>query len=95
MWTVLVLVALGVLFLAGRRVWRSGRALLTELGRAGEVLERLEEGGALLSEPRPASFDLVAARELSEAARARRAARSERRAARHAAAQQRWQAFVR
>ena len=40
-WTVLVLATLGGAFLLGRRLWRSGVALATELGRAAEVAEQL------------------------------------------------------
>jgi hypothetical protein len=41
-WFVLVAGTLLGAFLLGRRLWRSGKALLAEMDRAGEVVGRLE-----------------------------------------------------
>lgn len=101
-WTVLAVVAVGALFLAGRQAWRSGTALLDELGRAGDVLARLEERAEELAAEAPlhpvAAVDLGdtdAARVRLAAARLARDRRRAARAARHEATYARWRAFSR
>ena len=103
-WTVLVLATLGGAFLLGRRLWRSGVALATELGRAAEVAEqlavRVDELQAAAAALRPDTgpnlfddpskmYDRLA--ELRVAAAGRRAARLDRRAATRRA----WKAYWR
>jgi hypothetical protein len=41
-WLVLVLLTVGGAVLLGRRLWRSGKALLAEIEAAGALTERLE-----------------------------------------------------
>lgn len=53
-WLVLVLATVVGAFFLGRRLWRSGKALAAELGRAAEVTARLEELQAGLAERFPA-----------------------------------------
>ena len=42
-WTVLVLGAAAVLFVLGRRLWRQGKALVSELGVATDRLEQVSD----------------------------------------------------
>ncbi|MCV2394613.1 hypothetical protein OEB99_09870 [Actinotalea sp. M2MS4P-6] len=102
-WTVLVVGTVVGGFFLGRRLFRSGRALMTELERAQEVAERLEARTAELADTvaaanpvDPVNLDDV------ERARAKRAAAAEvmaqraaRRAARREATFRRWQSFSR
>lgn len=101
-WTVLVLATLAGAVVLGRRIYRSGRALLAELGRAsdllGQVADRAAELSAATDDAPLAPVDLVdpaparARRELTAAAtERRRAARAER----HEAARARWRSFSR
>jgi len=51
-WTVLVLAAAGVLFVLGRRLWRQGKALVSELGVATDRLEQVSDSlGGLSATP--------------------------------------------
>jgi hypothetical protein len=53
-WLVLVLLTLAGAALLGRRLWRSGKALLSELEKAAAVTERLERLQVELAERFPA-----------------------------------------
>lgn len=53
-WLVLVLLTLGGAFLLGRRLWRSGKALLGELEQGTLLAERLDARQAELAELFPA-----------------------------------------
>lgn len=53
-WLVLVMLTLGGAALLGRRLWRSGKALLAEVERAAVVGERLDELQAELARTYPA-----------------------------------------
>lgn len=99
-WTVLVLATLAGAVVLGRRLYRSGKALLAELGRASDLLAQAADRAAELSaatqgaplapvelaDPGPAR----ARREVTAAAGQRRRAT---RALRHEAVQQRWRSF--
>ncbi|HQY32656.1 hypothetical protein [Actinotalea sp.] len=101
-WAVLVVGTLVGAFFLLRHVYRSGKALLVELGRASEVLTRLGEQIEALTEaaeqrdpPRPVDLtDPEPARmrraEGAVAAQRRRAARLDRRAATY----RRWRALT-
>ena len=52
-WLLLVLAMLGGLVVLARRLWLSGKALLAELDRAGQVVARLESLQAELKERFP------------------------------------------
>lgn len=99
-WTLLVLGTLVGAFLLGRDLYRKGRRLLTELGRASEVFAAIaargEERAGQLVLTTPAPVDLTD----PEPARARRvlaaqgtARRRAARQARHEAAYARWRSF--
>jgi hypothetical protein len=103
-WTVLVIAALVGAFFVARRLWRSGVALVTELGRAAEVVEqlatRVEELQAAAAALRPDTGPTVFAdpgemydryAELRVAAAGRRVGRANRRAATRRA----WRAYWR
>ena len=100
-WTVLVVGTLVGAFFLLRDLYRKGKALVHELGRASDLLadvaDRAEELAATTTTS-PAPVDLTD----PEPARARRAASQEasrarqaRRAERHEAAHRRWAAFSR
>jgi len=98
LWTVLVVgTAVGAFFLV-RDVWRKGKALLAELDRASEVLDRLErtrtELEATLVDAHPVAPVAVGAPEVARAQRAAAAevtaARVARRQARRRATYSRW-----
>lgn len=102
-WSVLVLgTVVGAFFLL-RHVYRSGKALLVAVGRAGELLDRLSDRVDELAEVVAAARP-VAPVDLRDpaAARARRAAAAEatarrraRRDDRRAATYRRWRSFSR
>lgn len=98
-WAVLVLATLVGAFRLARSLYRSGRALLAEIARAGEVLGQVADradrrAGAAVTVPAPVSLtDPEAARERRAAAVALRDKRRARQAATHAAVQQRWRSF--
>ena len=99
-WALLVLGTLTGAFFLVRSVYRSARALLDEVERAIEVLERLTERVEELADVGnvPAPVDLVdpePARARLADARARRMLRRVRRSERHEATFRRWQAFTR
>ena len=101
-WTLLVLGTLLGAFFLGRHLYRSGRALIAELGVAGERLGALAERIAVLedAEPehpvRPARIDdLAAARSRWDEAGAVRAARRLRRRLRYQRTYERWRSFSR
>jgi len=101
-WTVLVLATLGGGFLLGRDLWRKGKALLAEVGRAGEVASafaaRTEELTAA-AETEPVTHDLLTDREIALARRnelrAQRAVRREMRRLRHEQTVRGWRAYSR
>jgi hypothetical protein len=93
-WTALVLATLTGAFFLGRRLWRSGKALVRELGRAAEVADqlatRVDERQAAAAALRPDTGPTVFAdpaqmydryAELRVAAAGRRVARADRREA--------------
>lgn len=101
-WALLVLGTLTGAFFLLRNVYRSARALLAEIERATEVLERLTERVEELSVEgtgaAPAPVDLLdpePARARLADARARRMLRRVRRSERHEAAFRRWEAITR
>lgn len=53
-WTLLVLSTLAGAFFTGRDLWRKAKALLAELGRAGEVAAALSERADRLAAAAPA-----------------------------------------
>lgn len=101
-WVLLALATCGGAFLLGRRLWRSGNALLAELGRAADVTSRLESLQAELAvrfpEPAPPRPDLGAGPEDVTRFRAVRAAHREaarrRRTARLDRAMRHWRSLV-
>ena len=101
-WTVLVLATLGGGFLLGRDLWRKGKALLAEVGRAGEVASafaaRTEELTAA-AETAPVTHDLLTDPEIALARRnelrAQRAVRRELRRLRHEQTVRGWRAYSR
>lgn len=105
-WTVLVVGTLVGAFLLLRHVYRSGKALVVELGRASDVLaevadraaevgEALERSGALTT-PAPVSLtDVEAARERRAASAVATERRRDARTARHERAFRRWLALSR
>lgn len=100
-WFVLVVGTLVGAFFLARSLWRSAKALLAELERLGDVLDRLAERADALAAtagttPAPVVLDDPApARARLAAAQLARAARRARRAERHEAAYRRWWSFVR
>lgn len=98
-WTLLVVGTLVGAFFLFRRLYRSGKALVVELGRASDVLaevaaraEQLEG----LTVPAPVDLhDREAARTRRDLARVGTERRRAARAARHEAAYRRWRAFSR
>ena len=102
-WTVLIVATLVGAFLLARSLYRSGRALLAEIARGGDLLGQVADRAAELAAAAdagaaPAPVSLTD----PEPARARRAAavtvREQRRAGQaavHAAVQRRWQSFSR
>lgn len=100
LWSVLVLgTGVGAFFLF-RRVYRSAKALVTELGRAEELLTRLDARTAELTEQAAAAHPVLPV-DLTDPEPARRrralarAATERRRAASRAAALRRWAALSR
>lgn len=102
-WTVLVVGTLVGAFFLGRYLYRSGRALLAELGRAADVVAAVAERAEELGEAAQARAALAPVSLTDpEPARARRAVaaiaterRRAARAARHEDAYRRWRAFSR
>lgn len=102
-WTVLVVGTLVGAFFLGRYLYRSGRALLAELGRAADVVAAVAERAEELGEAAQARAALAPVNLTDpEPARARRAVatiaterRRAARAARHEDAYRRWRAFSR
>lgn len=91
-WTVLVLASLAGAFLVFRRLYRSAKALLAELGRASDLLAELDRRTAELTDraraahpvtpveladPEPARRRRAATRAAADRRRARRLARRE------------------
>jgi hypothetical protein len=103
LWSVLVVgTVLGGFFLL-RHVYRSGKTLVAELGRAAEVFERLEERTAELAAAAEAAHpvepvtidDPERARRIWAAAAEVKAGRRARRDARREATYRRWLSFSR
>jgi len=107
-WTTLVVATLVGAFFLGRSLWRSVRALLAELHKASEVMERLETRLGELEEAAAAAAadapgpDVGAGaerraelREVLRRLRRERAERAEVRAERHAGTYERWRSFSR
>lgn len=100
-WTLLVVGTLVGAFFLLRRLYRSGKALVVELGRASEVLaavaDRADELAATLgTTPAPVDLhDVESARARHALTRAATQARRAARAVRHEAAYRRWRAFSR
>ncbi|QOR72467.1 hypothetical protein IM660_09710 [Ruania alkalisoli] len=99
-WTTLVLGAFVVLFLIGRRLWRSFKALTAEAGRSAEVMGRLNQLVADLDEQQARHGfgpHLAATEEQREHWRSTRAenvaARAERLRARRRRTLDRWRAI--
>lgn len=96
LWLVLVLVALGVLALVGLRLWRSGKALMTEASAVGALADRFASAETTPPVPAPHVPGVVgdpATLEAARAARARLAAeRTVARERRLADAKARWRA---
>lgn len=98
-WAVLVVATLVGAFVLGRSLYRSGRALLAEIVRAGEVLGQVADradgrAGAAVTVPAPVSLtDPEPARARRTATIALREQRRARQAAAHAAVHQRWRSF--
>lgn len=103
LWTVLVLGTVAGGFFLVRDVWRKGKALLAELDRAQETLDRLESTRAdleaSLAQAHPVAPVAVGAPEVARAQRAAAAevtaARAARRQERRRAAYSRWLSFSR
>lgn len=102
-WTVLVVGSLVGAFFLLRSVYRSGRALVEEGGRAADVLGEAADRAAMLADEAQAGWTPpVAVLDDPAPARARRAAAAEvtarrraARTARHEATYARWRAFSR
>ncbi|QTE27834.1 hypothetical protein [Pengzhenrongella sicca] len=101
-WTLLVLGTLAGGFFLGRDLWRKGKALLAELGRAGELAEalsaRADELAELAQTPAP-GHDLFADRsgplERLAVLRTERAGRREVRRLRNDRIVRGWRAYTR
>jgi hypothetical protein len=102
LWLVLVLGTVAGGFFLGRRVYRSGKALVIELDRASRTFEELAQVSAELAEQAAALHPVEPVNlEDREAARLRRervrqmtsAAREMRREARRLVAMRRWMSF--
>jgi hypothetical protein len=99
-WSLLVIGTLAGAFFLVREVYRSAKALLVELERLTEVLDRIAERSAELvaTATTPAPVDLLdpaPARARLAEARLATLRRRARKADRHAEAYRRWQAFTR
>lgn len=99
-WAVLVIGTLAGAFLLLRDLYRKGKALAAELGRAMDaadaLADRAETLQAAMTQPAPVELvDPEPARLRMAEAHLRRLARRTRRRRRHAAAYARWQAFAR
>ena len=101
-WTALVLGTVGGAFLLGRDLWRKGKALLAEVGRAGDLAaafaDRTDELTAAAQTP-PPKHDLLTdpavPRARRRGLRAERAARREVRQERHEKTVLSWRAYTR
>ncbi|MGV8966122.1 MAG: hypothetical protein ACOH2F_07565 [Cellulomonas sp.] len=101
-WTVLVLATLGGGFLLGRDLWRKGKALLAEVGRAGDVAsafaDRTDELTAA-AQTVPVTHDLLTDRTILRARRdelrAQRAGRRQLRLLRQEQTVRGWRAYSR
>lgn len=101
-WTFLVLATLGGAFFLGRDLWRKGKALLAEVGRAGDLAgafaTRTDELTAAAQVPAP-THDLLSDRAVALARRdelrAERDARRVTRRARHDRTIAGWRAYSR
>ena len=101
-WTSLVVGTLVGAFFLGRHVYRSGKALIVEAGRAGEIVGALAERVSELEERAPEHpvrpvdlADREAARRGWDEAGTVRAARRLRRRLRYQRTYQRWRSFSR
>jgi hypothetical protein len=101
-WSLLVLATVGGAFLLGRDLWRKGKALVAELGRAAAVAGDVADRGDQLAAaaPRgPGSHDLLTDpavhRARVSALREARAARRARRRGQHARTVRGWWAYRR
>lgn len=101
-WTLLVLATLGGAFLLGRNLWRKGKALVAELGRAGALAGDVADHGdqwAAAAPRTPGSHDLLTDRAVHRARvstlREARSARRTRRRGQHARTVRGWWAYLR
>lgn len=99
-WVVLVVGAGVTGFLVWRSLWRSGRALLAEVGELSDLVDGAEERARARALPTTTPAPVVLddpgpARERLAQVRALRAERLRRRADRHEAVYRRWWSFVR
>jgi hypothetical protein len=101
-WTILVLGTLAGAFWLARELWRTGKALLAELERAGRLLEAMTQRADALAAAAaadPVRHDVLSDpevhRERIAALSARRDERRAARALRHTATFTRWKAYTR
>ncbi len=102
-WSVLVLATLGGGFLLGRSLWRKGKALLAEVGRASDVADRFavrtDELTAAAAQHPAVTHDVLTDPAIPRARRgglrAQRAVRWEVRRLRHEQTVRGWRAYSR